>query len=39
MKNEKKRIIIFLTGLHNKPQVCGASVASAARPFTQKEKT
>jgi hypothetical protein len=33
-KNEKK--IIFITGLHNKPQGCGASVASAARPFTKK---
>jgi hypothetical protein len=24
--------------LHNKPQVCGASVASAAGPFTTKKK-
>jgi hypothetical protein len=32
----RKEIIIFITGLHNKPQGCGASVASAARPFTQK---
>jgi hypothetical protein len=30
----KKEKIIFITGLHNKPQVCGASVASAAEPFT-----
>jgi hypothetical protein len=30
-KNEKTQII---TGLHNKPQGCGASVASAAGPFT-----
>jgi hypothetical protein len=30
-KNEKK--IIFITGLHNKPQGCGASVASAAGPL------
>jgi hypothetical protein len=37
-KNEKK-VIIFITGLHNKPQGCGASVASAAGPFTKKEKT
>jgi RNA-binding protein YhbY len=32
----KKLIIflfIFITGLHNKPQGCGASVASAAGPF------
>jgi hypothetical protein len=35
-KNEKK-LIIFITGLHNKPQGCGASVASAAGPFTTKE--
>jgi hypothetical protein len=36
----KKKIIIFifLIGLHNKPQGCGASVASAAGPFTTKEK-
>jgi hypothetical protein len=26
--------IIIITGLHNKPQGCGASVASAAGPFT-----
>ena len=31
-KNEKK-LIIFITGLHNKSQGCGASVASAAGPF------
>jgi hypothetical protein len=30
----KKKLIIFITGLHNKPQGCGASVASAAGPFT-----
>jgi hypothetical protein len=24
-----KKLIIFITGLHNKPQGCGASVASA----------
>jgi hypothetical protein len=34
-KNEKKRIIC-ITGLQNKPQGCGASVASAAWPFTKK---
>jgi hypothetical protein len=27
-------ILIIITGLHNKPQGCGASVASAAGPFT-----
>jgi hypothetical protein len=34
----KKKLIIFITGLHNKPQGCGASVASAAGPFTRKKK-
>jgi hypothetical protein len=37
----KKLIIflfIFITGLHNKPQGCGASVASAAGPFSTKKK-
>jgi hypothetical protein len=42
-KNEKKLIItlliiiiiiIIIIGLHNTPQGCGASVASAAGPFT-----
>jgi hypothetical protein len=33
----KKKIIIFIIGLHNKPQGCGASVASAAGPFTTKK--
>jgi hypothetical protein len=32
----RKNLIIFLTGLHNKPQGCGASVASAAGPFSKK---
>jgi hypothetical protein len=27
-------IVIFITGLHKKPQGCGGSVASAAGPFT-----
>jgi hypothetical protein len=27
-------IIVVITGLHKKPQGCGASVASAAGPFT-----
>jgi hypothetical protein len=34
-------LIIFITGLHNKPQSCGASVVSAAGPFfttTKKKK-
>jgi hypothetical protein len=31
-----KKKNIFITGLPNKPQGCGASVASAAGPFTKK---
>jgi hypothetical protein len=31
-------IVIFITGLRKKPQGCGASVASAAGPFTTKKK-
>jgi hypothetical protein len=34
----RKNLIIFITGLHKKPQGCGASVASAAGPFTQQKK-
>jgi hypothetical protein len=34
---KRKKIIIFITGLHNKPQGCGVSVASAAGPFTTKK--
>ena len=38
-KNGKKTLFIFITGLHNKSQGCGASVASAEGPFTKiKEK-
>jgi hypothetical protein len=36
-KNEKKNFI-FIRGLHNKPQGCGASVAAAAGPFTSHPK-
>jgi hypothetical protein len=36
-KRKKKKLIIFITGLHNKPQGCGASVASAVGPFTTKK--
>jgi hypothetical protein len=35
----KKKLIIFITGMHNKPQGCGASVASAAGPFPTKIAT
>jgi hypothetical protein len=34
-KTEKK--LIFITGLHSKPQGCGAPMASAAGPFTIKK--
>jgi hypothetical protein len=34
----QKIIFIFIIGLHNKPQGCSASVASAAGPFTTKKK-
>jgi hypothetical protein len=30
-------IVIFITGLQNKPQGCGASVTSNAGPFTTKK--
>jgi hypothetical protein len=36
-KGQKIIIIIFIIGLHNKSQGCGASVASAAGPFTTKK--
>jgi hypothetical protein len=31
-------LLIFMTGLHKKSQGCGASVASAAGPFSTKKK-
>jgi hypothetical protein len=31
----RRKLIIFITGLHSKPQGCGASVASAAGPLTK----
>jgi hypothetical protein len=36
-EKRKKKLIIFITGLHNQPEDCGASVASAAGPFTIKK--
>jgi hypothetical protein len=36
MEKRKKKLIIFTIGLHNKPEGCGASVATAAGPFTKK---
>ena len=32
-----KQLIIFMIGLHNKPQGCGASVVSAAGPLSTKK--
>jgi hypothetical protein len=32
-------VVIFITGLYKKPQGCGASVASAAGPFTTKKNS
>jgi hypothetical protein len=37
-KGEKIIIFICITGLHKKPHGCGASLASAAGPFTTKKK-
>jgi hypothetical protein len=37
-RKEEKTPNIFITGLHNKPQDCGASVAFVAGPFTTKNK-
>jgi hypothetical protein len=34
-----KIVIIFITGLHKKPQGCGASVASAAGSCSTKQNT
>jgi hypothetical protein len=34
----KTKTLIFITGSHNKPQGCGASVASAAGPFATQKK-
>jgi hypothetical protein len=38
LKNENK-LLIFITGLHNKPQGCDASAASTAGPFTKQKKS
>jgi hypothetical protein len=37
--SKTKKLIIFITGLHTKPQGCGASVLSAAGPFTPPPKS
>jgi hypothetical protein len=33
-KLEKIIKIVLITGMHNKPQACGVSVASGVGPFT-----
>jgi hypothetical protein len=33
LQGKTKKLMIFITGLHNKPEDCGASVASAAGPL------
>jgi hypothetical protein len=38
LQEKGKKLVIFITGLHTKRQGCGASVASAAGPFTTKKK-
>jgi hypothetical protein len=38
-RTNEEKLIIFITGLHNKPQGCDGSVASAAGPFTQKKNS
>jgi hypothetical protein len=37
-RKSEKKLIIFITGLYNKPQDCGASLASVAGPFTTPHK-
>jgi hypothetical protein len=34
---KRKKKLIINTGLHNKPQGCGVTVASAAGPLTKKK--
>jgi hypothetical protein len=38
LHGKRKRLLIFITGLHNKPQGCGAPVTFAVGPFTIKTK-
>jgi hypothetical protein len=39
LQGKTKRLIIFITELHNKPRGCGASVASTAGLLTNKQKS
>jgi hypothetical protein len=36
LHGKMEKLIVFITGLHNKPQGCGGSVACPAGPFTKK---
>jgi hypothetical protein len=36
LHGKARKLITFTTGLHNKPQGCGASVPSTAGPFKKK---
>jgi hypothetical protein len=38
MGKTNHHLLIFVTGLHNKPQDCCASIASAAGPFYTHKK-
>jgi hypothetical protein len=38
LQGKTKKLIIFITRLHNKPQGCGAYVASAGGPFIIQKK-
>jgi hypothetical protein len=37
LHGKAKKKLVIITGLHNRPQGCGASVASAAGPFITKK--
>jgi hypothetical protein len=37
LHRKTKKLIVFITGFHNKPLGCGASVESAAGHFTKKK--
>jgi hypothetical protein len=39
LHEKTKKLIFFIIWLHNKPQGCGAYVASAAEPFTTKRNS
>jgi hypothetical protein len=37
LQKRKKKLIVFIAGLHSETEGCGASVASAAEPYTAKK--